>query len=144
MRSADGARDDVTVLGIAGDWTVETVGKVLPSVADKVAPGRHLVFDGSELGRFDTAGAWALVGLMRQQEEAGGSSELKDFSKSATTLIAEIAQDSGLGSDSLPAAARISCQVVVSTGTPSAVRRARWARPSGWSTTSPAAKSITS
>ena len=27
---------------------------------------------------------------MRQQEEAGGSSELKDFSKSATTLIAEI------------------------------------------------------
>ena len=24
MQSADGARDDVTVLGIAGDWTVET------------------------------------------------------------------------------------------------------------------------
>ncbi len=104
MRSADGARDDVTVLGIAGDWTVETVGKVLPSVADKVAPGRHLVFDGSELGRFDTAGAWALIGLMRQQEEAGGSSELKDFSEPAATLIAEI---DPLGREQLPTPPRV-------------------------------------
>ncbi|SFM48139.1 phospholipid/cholesterol/gamma-HCH transport system permease protein [Pleomorphomonas diazotrophica] len=104
MRSADGARDDVTVLGIAGDWTVETVGTVLPTVAGKVAAGRHLVFDGSELGRFDTAGAWALVGLMRQQEEAGGSSELRSFSKPAATLIAEI---DPLGREQLPAPVRV-------------------------------------
>jgi len=104
VRSADGARDDVTVLGIAGDWTVETVSDVLPTVADKVAPGRHLVFDGSGLGRLDTAGAWALIGLMRRQEQAGGSSELKDFSKPATTLIAEI---DPLGRDQLPEPGRI-------------------------------------
>jgi ABC-type transport system involved in resistance to organic solvents, permease component len=99
VRSVDGARDDVTVLGIAGDWTVETVSEVLPTVADKVTPGRHLVFDGRELGRLDTAGAWALVGLMRRQQEAGGSTELKDFSKPAATLIAEI---DPLGRDQLP------------------------------------------
>lgn len=103
MRSADGAQDDVTVLGVAGDWTVETVGDVLPAVAGKVAPGRHLVFDGGDLGRLDTAGAWALVGLMRQQEEAGGSTELKDFPKSAATLIAEI---DPLGRERLPEAER--------------------------------------
>jgi len=97
--SADGARDDATVLGIAGDWTVETVGEVLPAVAGKVAPGRHLIFDGSELGRLDTAGAWALIGLMRQQEKAGGSTELKDFPKPAAGLIAEI---DPLGREPLP------------------------------------------
>ncbi len=104
MQSADGARDDVTVLGIAGDWTVETVGKMLPTIAGKVTPGRHLVFDGSGLGRFDTAGAWALIGLMRGQEEAGGSSELKDFSEPAATLIAEI---DPLGRDQLPEPGRV-------------------------------------
>ncbi|PIP00755.1 hypothetical protein CJ014_01225 [Pleomorphomonas carboxyditropha] len=102
--SAEGARDDVTVLGIAGDWTVETVGAVLPAVAGKVAPGRHLVFDGSELGRLDTAGAWALIGLMRQQDKAGGSTELKDFPKPAASLIAEI---DPLGRDELPEPPRV-------------------------------------
>lgn len=104
MRSAEGARDDVTVLGIAGDWTVETVGKVLPAVSEKVAPGRHLVFEGGDLGRFDTAGAWALVGLMRQQEEAGGSTELRGFPESAAALIAEI---DPLGRGQLPEPTRV-------------------------------------
>lgn len=99
LRSAEGARDDVTVLGITGDWTVETVGDVLPSVVGKVAPGQHLVFDGSNLGRFDTAGAWVLVRLMREQKEARGSSELKGFSESAKALIAEV---DPLGRDQLP------------------------------------------
>jgi len=94
----------VTVLGIAGDWTVETVGAVLPTVAGKVAPGRHLVFDGSDLGRLDTAGAWALIGLMRQQDKAGGSTELKDFPKPAASLIAEI---DPLGRDELPEPPRV-------------------------------------
>ncbi len=104
MQSADGAQDEVTVLGISGDWTVETVGSVLADTAGKVAPGRHLVFDGSDLGRFDTAGAWALVDLKRRQEAAGGSAELKDFSRSAASLIAEI---DPLGREPLPEPKRV-------------------------------------
>lgn len=104
MQSADGAQGEVTVLGISGDWTVETVGSVLADTAGKVAPGRHLVFDGSDLGRFDTAGAWALVDLKRRQEAAGGSAELKDFSKSAASLIAEI---DPLGREPLPEPERV-------------------------------------
>jgi phospholipid/cholesterol/gamma-HCH transport system permease protein len=40
-----------------------------------------------------------LIGLMRQQKEAGGSSELKDFPKPAAALIAEIEP---LGREQLP------------------------------------------
>jgi len=88
------------VLSIAGDWTVETVSAALASVTDHVSAGRRLTFDGRELGRFDTAGAWALVGLARQLEESGGSATFSGFSPSASALLTEIGS---LGREELPA-----------------------------------------
>lgn len=99
MQAAEGAGDEPTVLSIAGDWTVETVGTCLAAVAGQVMPGRRVVFDGHDLGRLDTAGAWTLIGLARQLEESGGSASYTGFPPAAASLIEEIG---ALGRDELP------------------------------------------
>lgn len=79
------------VLTLSGDWTMGTVadlGGLLDDV--RVPAGQTLVLDGSAIGRFDTAGAWAIEKARRAIAGSGAGIRLAGFSPAAATLIGEV------------------------------------------------------
>ena len=65
MKTADfhieDARGDATVLKLTGDWTTMSLGQAALRLGDKLEGVSIEKVDLSEMGRFDTAGALALV-----------------------------------------------------------------------------------
>lgn len=88
-------------IAISGDWTIETVGTALSAVEGNIRSAGDNLLDGAELGRLDTAGAWAVVSLSRRIEAAGGRVRRQGFPEPAEALIAEV---NTLGKDPLPPA----------------------------------------
>jgi phospholipid/cholesterol/gamma-HCH transport system permease protein len=77
---------DEAVLRLIGTLSVNTVSRVHDSLKG-VKPYHRLVVDMGAVIRMDTAGAWALSDLERQQVGSGGALEVRNLNAESTQLL---------------------------------------------------------
>ncbi len=87
----EGEETGTRVLRLSGDLSVQTLGRLEPVLAREPAEG-SLRLDLSEIGRFDTAGAWAIAQLEARMQAAGGSLELAGADPRQRQLLETVTQ----------------------------------------------------
>ncbi|WP_181707455.1 ABC transporter permease [Chthonobacter rhizosphaerae] len=77
---------------LSGDWTIENAARLETRLSPDTlaATAGTIVIDGSDIGRFDTAGAWLVERTRRQLDGRGVSVSLTGFSEAQQILIAAV------------------------------------------------------
>jgi phospholipid/cholesterol/gamma-HCH transport system permease protein len=87
----EGEEDGTRVLSLAGDLSVQTLGRLEPVLAREPAAA-DLRLDLSRIGRLDTAGAWAVARLEARMQEAGGRLDLAGLDPRQRQLLETVAE----------------------------------------------------
>ncbi len=91
LRIDEGEETGTRVLRLAGDLSVQTLARLEPALARQPADAA-LRLDLSQVGRFDTAGAWAIAKLEERLEAAGGRLDLDGADQRQRQLLETVAK----------------------------------------------------
>jgi phospholipid/cholesterol/gamma-HCH transport system permease protein len=91
LQIGEGEEDGTRVLSLAGDLSVQTLGRLEPVLAREPAAA-ELRLDLSRVDRLDTAGAWAVARLEARMRDAGGRLDLAGLDTRQRQLLETVTE----------------------------------------------------